>query len=495
MSTRIPSHQLSSGLYVSGRPEQQLKERQPTMASRAVPYTGGDIKKSGELGKMFDIPVVDQSQPSSFPKPPSRPSTSSQPNSGSVRSGPNSGSIKKSSGPLPLQPTGLITSGPVGSGPLGARRSGQLDGSSSVTAVATSKMAYGSAVTKLGEEVKVGFRVSRARYPDAELRGAVDGQYVKVTGFTANKSWHITPSEIRQMECETYECVASSSWVNSQCKVVVTCGSIPLESSYQRIPRCVYVSTELYEYKGWGGKSANPKHRCFSWGSRHSEEPNVKKVIACSNKLVLTMYRNDIFHFRLVAAEWSLLLARATSEVIISCGILCVNLNKYVSDFYISDFQSGLRALVKAGYGTKVAPFVEPTTVVNVTKGNRDLSPNFLRWLADRNLSSDDRTMRLKEGYIKEGSTVSVMGVVQRHDNVLMIVPSTEPVSTGCQWTRCLLPTYVEVLFANGHHKYNRKVEAYGNTMPPDTQFIPFQVLNSMYGQGKKEGRIPRMSQ
>ncbi|KAK3218916.1 hypothetical protein Dsin_012886 [Dipteronia sinensis] len=412
MSTRIPSHQLSSGLYVSGRPEQLLKERQPTMASRAVPYTGGDIKKSGELGKMFDIPVLDQSQ-SSFPKPPpSRASTSSQPNSGSVRSGPNSGSMKKSSGPLPLQPTGLITSGPVGSGPQGSRRSGQLDSSSSVTAAVTSKVSYGSAVTSLGEEVKVGFRVSRAvawlvmvvvamgvmvgaflmvavkkavvlvavaavvgpllvgmiwncvwgrrgllgfvnRYQDAELRGAVDGQYVKVTG-------------------------------------VVTCGSIPLESPYQRVPRCVYVSTELYEYKGWGGKSVNPKHHCFSWGSRHTE--------------------------------------------------------KYVSDFYISDFQSGLRALVKAGFGAKVAPFVKPTTVVNVTKGNRDLSPNFLRWLADRNLSSDDRTMRLKEGYIKEGSTVSVMGVVRRHDNVLMIVPSTEPVSTGCQWTRCLLPTYVEGL-------------------------------------------------
>lgn len=39
-----------------------------------------------------------------------------------------------------------------------------------------------------------------------------------------------------------------------------------------------------------------------------------------------------------------------------------------------------------------------------------------------------------------------MMGVVRRHDNVLMIVPSTEPVSTGCQWTRCLLPTYVEGL-------------------------------------------------
>ncbi|RYQ81617.1 hypothetical protein Ahy_Scaffold1g107501 [Arachis hypogaea] len=105
---------------------------------------------------------------------------------------------------------------------------------------------------------------------------------------------------------------------------------------------------------------------------------------------------------------------------------------KYVADFYISDFQSGLRALVKAGYGAKVAPFVEPTTVVDVTKDNRELSPNFLGWLGDRKRSNDDRIM-----YIKEGSTVSVMRVVRRHDNVLMIVPSTEPVSTGCQWIHC----------------------------------------------------------
>jgi len=70
-----------------------------------------------------------------------------------------------------------------------------------------------------------------------------------------------------------------------------------------------------------------------------------------------------------------------------------------VADFYVSDFQSGLRALVKAGYGAKVAPFVEPNTVVDVTKDNKELSPNFLGWLADRKLSSDDRIMRLKEGY------------------------------------------------------------------------------------------------
>ncbi|XP_004293344.1 PREDICTED: uncharacterized membrane protein At1g16860 [Fragaria vesca subsp. vesca] len=406
MGSRIPSHQLSNGLVVSGPPE-YLKERQPTMGSRAVPYTGGDVKKSGELGKMFDIQIGDHLPGPPPPLKPSRHSSSSQQNSGSVRSGSNSGQIsKKSSGPMTpqLQPTGLITSGPLGSGSQGSgprRSSGQLE----QTASMSNKVVYGSAVTALTDDVKVNFRVSKAvvwvfmvavamgllvggflmvavkkwvilmavvlvlvpvgvvvvwnyvwgkrgllgfvrSYPDAELRGAVDGQFVKVTG-------------------------------------VVTCGSIPLESSYQRVPRCVYVSTELCEAQGCGSKSTNKK-------ANHSE--------------------------------------------------------KYVADFYISDFQSGLRALVKAGYGAKVAPFVKPATVVDVTKENRDMSPSFLRWLAERNLSTDDRIMRLKEGYIKEGSTVSVMGVVRRHDNVVMIVPPVQPVSTGFQWLRCLLPTYVEGL-------------------------------------------------
>jgi hypothetical protein len=48
--------------------------------------------------------------------------------------------------------------------------------------------------------------------------------------------------------------------------------------------------------------------------------------------------------------------------------------------------------------------------------------------------------------YIKEGSTVSVMGVVQRNDNVLMIVPPSEPISTGCQWAKCVLPTNIDGL-------------------------------------------------
>ncbi|PHT31013.1 hypothetical protein CQW23_27350 [Capsicum baccatum] len=476
MGSRTGSHQLRNGLIVSGRPE-QLKEKQPTVASRAIPYTGGDVKKSGELGKMYGIDFSSGDHHHSYNSmggpPILKPSSRGCSSSGSIRSGSNSGqmghvpipkkSSSSSSGQLdgsirvgsgsgqlchgsipkklsssssgqldgsirvgsgsgqmghcpipkksslsssgPIQPTGLITSGPLSS--TTGRRSGQLEPAGSFK-----KVVYGSAVTGLTDDVKIKFKVSRVamwvlvvvvliglmaggfvmaavkksvilvgvggvlapimvilvwnyaykerglvgflrRYADAELRGAVDGQYVKVTG-------------------------------------VVTCGSIPLETSFQRIPRCVYASTELLEYKGWAGKSAHPRHRCFSWGRRHSE--------------------------------------------------------KHVADFYISDFQTGLRALVKAGYGAKVAPFVKPTTVVDITRSNRELSPNFLRWLADRSLSSDDRVMRLKEGYIKEGSTVSVTGVVRRQDNVLMIVPPPEPISTGCQWTRCLLPTYVEGL-------------------------------------------------
>lgn len=66
-------------------------------------------------------------------------------------------------------------------------------------------------------------------------------------------------------------------------------------------------------------------------------------------------------------------------------------------DFYISDFQSGLRALVKAGYGSKVTPYVDES-VIDINPNNKDMSPEFLRWLQERNISSDDRQMRLKEG-------------------------------------------------------------------------------------------------
>ena len=51
-----------------------------------------------------------------------------------------------------------------------------------------------------------------------------------------------------------------------------------------RAPLPLSVSTELYEYKGLGEKSANPKHRCFTWGSRYSE------VSLFNSSLMLCVY-------------------------------------------------------------------------------------------------------------------------------------------------------------------------------------------------------------
>ncbi|KAJ6808291.1 putative membrane protein-like [Iris pallida] len=469
MGSRFPSHQLSNGLYVSGRPEQP-KEKPPTMSSTAVPYTGGDIKKSGELGKMLEIHVEKSRKSGPITNAPSRnasfsgaashsgpiPNAGRSSYSGSLSStaGPgasvvtggsnrqksNSGPlnrhgdpVKKSSGPQsggvtpmarqnsgPLTPvlptTGLITSGPITSGPLnssGAPRkvSGSLDSTGSLK-FHNPSIVHNQAVTNLSQEEDNSFKGSVpkpilwsvillfvmgfiaggfilgavhnpillivvvvmfgvvaalfmwnscwgrravtgfiARYPDAELRTAKDGQYVKVSG-------------------------------------VVTCGNVPLESSFQRVPRCVYTSTSLYEYRGWDSKAANSTHRRFTWGLRSME--------------------------------------------------------RHVVDFYISDFQSGLRALVKTGYGARVTPYVDESVVIDIDPNNKDMSRELLRWLGERNLSCDDRIMRMKEGYIKEGSTVSVMGVVQRNENVLMIVPPSEAFSTGCKWAQCILPANLD---------------------------------------------------
>lgn len=60
---------------------------------------------------------------------------------------------------------------------------------------------------------------------------------------------------------------------------VVTCGNVPLESSFRRVPRCVYTSTSLYEYRAWGSKPANPKHRHFTWGLRSLDVSILKSFL------------------------------------------------------------------------------------------------------------------------------------------------------------------------------------------------------------------------
>jgi hypothetical protein len=261
-----------------------------------MPYTGGDIKKSGELGKMFDLHAEKSRKSGPLGNQPSRNtsfggaasnsgpvssavgrsnysgsissatgtggSARAKSNSGPLNkhgeptkrsSGPQSGGVtpmaRQNSGPLPpiLPTTGLITSGPISSGPLnssGAPRkvSGPLDSNVSMKMRATS-FAHNQAVTNLNVENGYSIKASLpkpvlwavillfvmgfiaggfilgavhnaillvvvvvifgfvaalliwnicwgtrgvtgfvSRYPDADLRTAKDGQYVKVTG-------------------------------------------------------------------------------------------------------------------------------------------------------------------------------------------------------------------------------------------------------------------------------------------------------------------------
>jgi hypothetical protein len=187
MGSRFASHQLSNGLYVSGRPEQP-KEKPPVMSSTAMPYTGGDIKKSGELGKMFELHVEKSRKSGPISGPITGGPATSRTYSGSLSSsgvpvartksnsgplnkhgeptkkssGPQSGGVtpmaRQNSGPLaPVLPTtGLITSGPISSGPLnssGAPRkfSGPLDSTGSIK-MRTTSFAHNQAVTNLSPD-------------------------------------------------------------------------------------------------------------------------------------------------------------------------------------------------------------------------------------------------------------------------------------------------------------------------------------------------------
>ncbi|XP_024389940.1 uncharacterized membrane protein At1g16860 [Physcomitrium patens] len=523
-SKGVSAHQLSNGLFVSGQPDRG-RDKGSIMGVPQMPYTGGDIKKSGELGKMLNIPVESTASAKAGGRRSGGPLTGSSsqrssntgaassthsgplPGNGTARnafsssgplnssgtpapwvpgksagtfSGPFMGAATQAqqqhghgstggsqSGPLgrsadlsgkvgvtvakpvsgPLQvsnslktsgpqqqapvlpATGLITSGPIiTSGPLtstGAPRKGPLSGPQDASA---SILAAGGGSVKVGESGRpsgnslainslsnaheysfpknfprmiiytliplfvIGFIAGAfifaavknaillfvvaalfgvvvillawntfwgkqaiygfmAKFPHSDLSTAKDGQLVKITG-------------------------------------VVTCGSVPLESSYQKISRCVYTSTGLFEYRHYSSKKASEKHRRFTWGLRHGE--------------------------------------------------------RYVVDFYISDFQTGLRALVKAGYGARVISYVDESPILDLLPSIKEFPTDFLRWLTERNLSADGRVMRLKEGYVKEGSTVTVMGVVQRHENILMLVSPPDPMSTGCQWSKFILPATLE---------------------------------------------------
>ncbi|CAK9167032.1 unnamed protein product [Ilex paraguariensis] len=190
-------------------------------------------------------------------------------------------------------------------------------------------------------------------FPDSDLRLAPHGQLVKLTGL-------------------------------------VSCGSVSLESSYEKVTRCVYTSTLLYESGGLGLKPADATGSCFLWRLAYSE--------------------------------------------------------RLTTDFYITDRKSGIRALVKAGPDCKVIPLIVESRLVKTTGKCRVLSPHLTKWLKDRNLSAEADLLRLEEGYVKEGTSLSVLGMLQKNNDIVMIVQPQRIISAGCLWRKLLLPVDVDGL-------------------------------------------------
>ncbi|CAN1794120.1 Uncharacterized membrane protein At1g16860 [Linum perenne] len=164
---------------------------------------------------------------------------------------------------------------------------------------------------------------------------------------------------------------------------IASCSSVWLESSYEKAVKCIYTSTVVYEHGGFAS--------CFQWNLAFCE--------------------------------------------------------RFSTDFYITDRKSGIRALVKAGNGCKVFPLITENKLVTITRSCRSLSPYLRNWLQQRNLSTEIRQLRLEEGYVQEGSLVSVLGTVhKRNDGLMMIVQPRDVLSTGCLWRKLLLPVEVDGL-------------------------------------------------
>ncbi|KAK3141919.1 hypothetical protein QOZ80_4BG0339890 [Eleusine coracana subsp. coracana] len=168
----------------------------------------------------------------------------------------------------------------------------------------------------------------------------------------------------------------------------VTCGDISLISSYEKVENCVYTSTLLRKCGRWGSKILNPVSQRSKWELAHAE--------------------------------------------------------RFAADFYITDAKSGKIALVKAGHSSKVVPLVDENILV-ATSRDTELSSTLKYWLEERNLSSEEaQLIRLEEGYIREGMRLSVIGILSKKDGDAMILPPPEPISTGCMFRSCLLPTYFD---------------------------------------------------
>ncbi|BAS98770.1 Os06g0636300 [Oryza sativa Japonica Group] len=118
------------------------------------------------------------------------------------------------------------------------------------------------------------------------------------------------------------------------------------------------------------------------------------------------------------------------------------------ANFYISDRNTGKRFYVRAGEGGKITWMIKQKTD-SLDGERKGASRNLKSWMASNDLSCDG-TVHVKEGFIREGDTASVIGVLKKHHAYDIVDAPSGVVTTGCQFTRCMFPVHVEGLILVG---------------------------------------------
>ncbi|CAL5048852.1 unnamed protein product [Urochloa decumbens] len=392
-------HQIGSGMYVSGPAPDRTRERRLSSGSAATPpYTGGDVARSGELGRMFDIAASQAPSPAS--------------------------SSRRSSGPLPPRPSPSPASGPlsqlshsgllVGPSPApsparGGSSSSRKGGSSRLSATAGKEAAAAAARgrARLGVPVACYVLVAvaaaaalgagafcLASWRRWEALAAAGGAVAAVAAVFASNAWR------RAAEAERFfrrfpDTVFDGHGEMPVCEIVkitgqVTCGRHPLAAYFHDgAARCVFTSVQLFERHGWARWCCC----CRRWQLRHSE-------------------------------------AR-------------------VANFYISDRNSGKRFYVRAGEGAKITPMIKLKTI-SFDGDGKGASVNLKNWMASNDLSCNG-ALRIKEGFIREGDIASVIGVLKKHHACDIVDTPAGMITTGCQPMRFMFPVLIEGLILIGN--------------------------------------------
>ena len=114
----------------------------------------------------------------------------------------------------------------------------------------------------------------------------------------------------------------------------------------------------------------------------HTKQVTMGKILVKDGDRLIGFFLHNIY-FPPPICQLCLTLAKKISNISLS-DWLHENIEIQGNDFYITDRNSGVRAVVKAGSGSKVIPLVIESKLVNAKRKCRILSPHLRKLLRDR---------------------------------------------------------------------------------------------------------------